>query len=90
MKIFLLIAALLTLGFGFSQKDNLTATYHIDSLDTIRSGDIAFVYSGKVLLERLHYIEDVIDVTVLYIYKDGQLVRREWWKKGKKFSETWE
>ena len=86
MKFFLLIAMLLTLGFGFSQ----TATYHIDSLDTVKSGDVTYIYYHNILLERVHYIEDKVDVTVLYIYKDGNLIRREWWKKGNKFSETWE
>jgi hypothetical protein len=33
---------------------------------------------------------DQIDVKVVYIYRDGLLVRREWWKEGKRISYTLE
>ena len=74
----------LILAYGRCQIANI----HIDSLDTIRIDDMAYVYYHKLILERLHYIGDKIDVTVLYIYREGVLVRREWWKDGKRISYT--
>lgn len=76
------------------------ANIHIDSLDTIVKGDVSYVYyrTHEVrvstetiqIVERLHYIGDKIDVTVVYIYRDGVLVRREWWKGAKVISYTLE
>jgi hypothetical protein len=33
---------------------------------------------------------DQIDIKVIYIYKDGMLLRREWWQRGKRISYTLE
>lgn len=66
------------------------ANIHIDSLDTIVKGDVSYVYYRSQIVERLHYEGDKIDVTVVYIYRDGVLVRREWWKGAKMISYTLE
>ena len=76
----------LILAYGRCQITNV----HIDSLDTIRLDDMAYVYYHKIIIERLHYVGDKIDVTVLYIYREGLLVRREWWREGKMISYTME
>jgi hypothetical protein len=31
-----------------------------------------------------------IDIRVVYVYKEGVLVRREWWQRGKRISYTLE
>ena len=86
MRFIFTIALTLTIACGWCQ----IATIHIDSLDTIRLDDMAYVYYHKLILERLHYVGDKIDVTVLYIYREGLLVRREWWRDGKMISYTME
>ena len=86
MKFIFTLLMVLILAYGRCQITNV----HIDSLDTVVNGDVAYVYYHKIILERLHYIGDKIDVTVLYIYREGLLVRREWWREGKMISYTME
>ena len=59
-----------------------------DSIDTVLRGDVIYLYKRGVILERLHMKGDQVDIKVIYVYKDGLLVRREWWKDGKRLSYT--
>jgi hypothetical protein len=59
-----------------------------DTLDTVRYGDVIYLFKKDVLVERLHMKGGQIDIKVIYVYKDGVLVRREWWQKGKRISYT--
>jgi len=59
-----------------------------DTIDTVLRGDVIYLYKKGQLQERWHYKGDQVDVKVIYIYKDGLLVRREWWKDGKRLSYT--
>ncbi len=86
MRFIFSLLIILMVAFGRCQ----TATYHIDSLDTITIGDMAYVKCHNIILERLHYMSGKIDVVVLYIYREGVLVRREWWRAGKMLSCTLE
>lgn len=81
MRFILTISLMLMFAFGFSQS-------RLDSLDTVTTGDVAYVYYGKTLLQRLHYLDSEIDIKVVYIYRDGVLVRREWWRGDKMLSYT--
>lgn len=59
-----------------------------DTIDTVRYGDVIYLFKKDVLVERLHMKDDQIDIKVIYVYRDGVLVRREWWQKGKRISYT--
>jgi hypothetical protein len=59
-----------------------------DTIDTVRYGDVIYLFKKDVLVERLHMKGGQIDIKVIYVYKDGVLVRREWWQKGKRISYT--
>lgn len=59
-----------------------------DTIDTVRYGDVIYLFKKDVLIERLHMKGDQIDIKVIYIYKDGVLLRREWWQRGKRISYT--
>ncbi len=59
-----------------------------DTIDTVRRGDVIYLYKKGLILER-HYMKgDQVDIKVIYVYRDGVLVRREWWQKGKRISYT--
>jgi hypothetical protein len=66
------------------------------SQDTIRYtdmyGDMDLVYFtiphinlGQIK-EKIFYTDGQIDIRVIFIYKDGVLVRREWWQRGERIS----
>jgi len=59
-----------------------------DTLDTVRYGETIYLYKKDVLVERLHMKGDQVDIRVIYVYRDGVLVRREWWQRGKRISYT--
>ena len=59
-----------------------------NSVDTVRYGDVIYLFKKDVLIERLHMKGDQVDIKVIYVYKDGVLLRREWWQKGKRISYT--
>ena len=59
-----------------------------DTIDTVRYGDVIYLFKKDVLIERLHMKGDQVDIKVIYVYKDGVLVRREWWQRGKRISYT--
>ena len=59
-----------------------------DTIDTVRYGDVIYLFKKDVLVERLHMKGDQVDIRVIYVYRDGVLVRREWWQKGKRISYT--
>jgi hypothetical protein len=61
-----------------------------DTIDTVRYGDVIYLFKKDVLVERLHMKGGQIDIKVIYVYRDGVLVRREWWQKGKRISYTLE
>ena len=61
-----------------------------NSVDTVRYGDVIYLFKKDVLIERLHMKGDKIDIKVIYVYKEGVLVRREWWQRGKRISYTLE
>ena len=55
-------------------------------VDTMRYGDVIYLFKKDVLIERLHMKGGQIDIKVIYVYKDGVLIRREWWQRGKRIS----
>ena len=57
-----------------------------DTIDTVRYGDVIYLFKKGVLVERLHMKGDQIDIKVIYVYREGLLVRREWWQRGKRIS----
>ena len=57
-----------------------------DTIDTVRYGDVIYLFKKDVLVERLHMKGGQIDIKVIYVYKDGVLIRREWWQRGKRIS----
>lgn len=68
------------------------------SQDTVRYtdmyGDMDLVYFtiphidlGQIK-EKIFYTDGQIDIKVIYVYKEGVLVRREWWQRGKRISWT--
>jgi len=59
-----------------------------DSIDTVIRGDVVYLYKKGLILERLHMKGDQIDIKVIYVYRDGVLVRREWWQRGERISWT--
>ena len=59
-----------------------------DTIDTVRYGDVIYLFKKDVLVERLHMKGGQIDIKVIYVYRDGVLVRREWWQRGKRISYT--
>jgi hypothetical protein len=61
-----------------------------DTIDTVRYGDVIYLFKKDVLVERLYMKGDQVDIKVIYIYKDGVLLRREWWQRGKRISYTLE
>jgi antitoxin component YwqK of YwqJK toxin-antitoxin module len=61
-----------------------------DTLDTVRNGDIALLYKKGQLQEKWYYVNDQVDIKVIYVYREGVLVRREWWRAGKRLSYTLE
>ena len=72
----------------------LTLTFGIclaqDTIDTVRTGDITLLYKKGLIQEKWYYVNDQVDIKVVYVYKDGVLVRREWWRAGKRLSYTLE
>jgi hypothetical protein len=52
----------------------------------MRYGDVIYLFKKDVLIERLHMKGGQIDIKVIYVYKDGVLIRREWWQRGKRIS----
>jgi len=70
----------------------ITLTFGIclaqDTIDTVRNGDIALLYKKGQLQEKWYYVNDQVDIKVIYVYRDGVLVRREWWRDGKRLSYT--
>lgn len=71
-----------------------------DTLDTVVRGDVVYIYSRResldkdyydnTLLEKIHYKGDQIDIKVIYIYRAGVLVSRQWWRGDKMLSYTLE
>jgi hypothetical protein len=59
-------------------------------VDTVRYGDVIYLFKKDVLIERLHMKGDQVDIKVIYVYREGLLVRREWWQRGKRISYTLE
>lgn len=68
------------------------------SQDTVRYtdmyGDMDIVYFtiphidlGQIK-EKIFYTDGQIDIKVIYVYKEGVLVRREWWQRGERISWT--
>ena len=54
-----------------------------DTIDTIRRGTTDYLYVNGRLIETIYYKGSQIDIKVIYLYKEGVLVRREWWKSGR-------
>jgi antitoxin component YwqK of YwqJK toxin-antitoxin module len=61
-----------------------------DTVDTVLRGDVIYLYKSGQIVERLHMKGDQIDIKVIYVYREGVLVRREWWRAGKRLSYTLE
>jgi len=72
----------------------ITLTFGIclaqDTIDTVRTGDITLLYKKGQIQEKWYYVNDQVDIKVIYVYRDGVLVRREWWRAGKRLSYTFE
>ena len=84
MRFLLTLIFILILGSCLGQ-DTIS-----NSIDTMRYGDVIYLYKSSQIVERIHMKGGQIDIKVLYIYKDGVLVRREWWQRGKRISYTLE
>lgn len=61
-----------------------------DTLDTVRNGDVVYLYKKGLIQEKIYYKDAQIDIKVIYVYREGLLVRREWWRGGKMLSYTLE
>ena len=61
-----------------------------DTLDTVRNGEVIYLYKKGLIQEKIYYKGDQIDIKVIYVYREGVLVRREWWQRGKMISYTLE
>ena len=59
-----------------------------DTIDTVRNGEIVLLYKKGLIQEKWYYVNDQIDIKVIYVYKEGVLVRREWWRADKRLSYT--
>jgi len=81
MRFIFTIVITLVLTTGWTQTSS-------DTIDTVRRGDVDYLYLSGRLIERIHYKGGQVDIRVIYLYKNGQLVRREWWQKGKRISYT--
>ena len=71
-----------------------------DTIDTVRNGEVTYLYKKGLIQEKIYYSRreslnkdykgDQIDIKVIYVYREGVLVRREWWQRGKRISYTLE
>jgi antitoxin component YwqK of YwqJK toxin-antitoxin module len=68
----------------------LLITNYCLAQDTVLRGDVIYLYKSGQIIERLHMKGDQVDIKVIYVYRDGVLVRREWWRAGKRLSYTLE
>jgi hypothetical protein len=59
-----------------------------DTIDTVLKGDAIYLYKKGLIVERYYMKGDKIDLRIVYVYRDGVLVRREWWRDGKRTSYT--
>ena len=59
-----------------------------DTIDTVRNGEVIYLYKKGKIQERWYYVNDQIDIKVIYINRDGVLVRRERWRGDKMLSFT--
>jgi len=57
-------------------------------LDSVITADVTYLYSRGVIQERIYYKGVVVDIRVVYIWREGLLLRREWWRGGKRISST--
>jgi len=57
-------------------------------LDSVITAAVTYLYSGGVIQERIYYKGVVVDIRVVYIWREGLLLRREWWRGGKRISST--
>ena len=71
---------ILTLAFGICLAQ--------DTIDTVLRGDAIYLYKKGLIVERYYMKGDKIDLRIVYVYRDGVLVRREWWRDGKRTSYT--
>ena len=58
------------------------------SQDTLHYVDMDVIYVNGKIVEKIFYHNGQIDIRVIYIYKNGVLLRREWWQRGKRISYT--
>ena len=56
--------------------------------DTLHYVDMDVIYVNGKIVEKICYKNGQIDIRVIYIYKEGVLLRREWWQRGKRISYT--
>jgi antitoxin component YwqK of YwqJK toxin-antitoxin module len=68
----------------------LITNYYLaqDTLDTVINGEVTYLYKKGLIQEKIYFKGDQIDIKVIYVYKEGFLVRREWWRAGKRISYT--
>lgn len=61
-----------------------------ETIDTVRTADVINLYKNGILQERWYHKNNKIDIKIIYVYRDGVLVSREWWRDNKKLSYTLE
>jgi hypothetical protein len=78
--------------FLFTLSLLLITNYYLaqDTIDTVLRGDAIYLYKKGLIIERYYMKGDKIDLRIVYVYRDGVLVRREWWRDGKRTSYTLE
>ena len=87
MRFLLTFIFILVIGTGFSQ-DTIRYTDMYGDMDIVYF-TIPHINCGRIS-QKIYYTDGQINIKVVYIYKDGVLLRREWWQRGKRISYTLE
>lgn len=85
MRFLLTFIFILVIGTGFSQ-DTIRYTDGYGDMDIVYF-TIPHINCGKIS-QKIYYTDGQIDIRVIYIYKEGVLLRREWWQRGERISWT--
>jgi len=83
MRFLLTFIFILILGKSLSQ-DTVRYTDMYGDMDLVYF-TIPHINLGQIK-EKIFYTDGQIDIRVVYIYKEGVLIRREWWQSGKRIS----
>ena len=85
MRFLLTFIFILILGSCLSQ-DTVQYTDMYGDMDLVYF-TIPHINLGQIK-EKIFYTDGQIDIKVIYVYKEGVLVRREWWQRGERISWT--